>query len=134
MIKFNNYLILIIVSTLFLTIVSIKNKKNNQKQFEKAIKILYRQAARWSVAALQDKSEMIALLHANYAAGYWWSIKDIVSTEQFKEITGIDFLEFENRIVEIQDTATKRMIEKCPDLIFLKDEILLTAMYSRDQS
>ena len=107
-----------------------KNVKRND--FEKSIRVLYRQCARWAAAALQDESEMIALLHANYAAGYLWSIKDIVSSNEFEEITGVEFLEFENKIVEIQDQATKRMIKKCPDLIFIKDKILLAAMYSRE--
>lgn len=136
MVKMNNLLFYIIIIALILGCVSMvyNTKKKENEQFKKAIWILYRQVARWSIAALQDESEMIALLHANYAAGYLWSIKDIVSTEEFKKITGVDFMEFENKVVEIQDTVTKRMIEKCPDLIFLKDKILLAAMYSRDHN
>lgn len=132
--KFNDILLFIVISMVILGIISnmyIKKTKQ-QKNYEKSVKILYRQAARWGAAALQDESEMIALLHANYAAGYLWSIKDIITTERFKEITGVNFMEFEQRIVQIQDTATKRMIEKCPDLVFLKDKILLAAMYSRN--
>jgi hypothetical protein len=125
------YIIISIIVLIFVFLIRRKYQKNDD-DFEKAIKVLYRQSARWGAAALQDESEMIALLHANYAAGYLWSIKDIISSQQFKEITGVDFLKFENRIVEIQDIATKRMIKKCPDLIFLKDEILLAAMYSRE--
>ena len=34
------------------------------------IQKLTRQAARWSTAAAQDESPLIAVLHANYAAGY----------------------------------------------------------------
>jgi hypothetical protein len=94
--------------------------------------VLYRQTARWAAAAIQDESELIALLHANYATGYLWALKDIVSSEDFKKITNVDFLEFENKIVDIQDSITKRFISKCPNLIFLKDKLLLDAMYSRE--
>ena len=56
---------------------------------------LTRQAARWSVAALQDENPIISILHANYGAGYLWAIKDIVTTDKFNEITGLDYLTFE---------------------------------------
>ena len=45
-------------------------------QLSKNINTLIRQAARWSVAAQQDESPIIALLHANYGAGYLWALKD----------------------------------------------------------
>lgn len=128
--KFNNILLITVIIVFILGLVY--NKSKEQKNFEKSIKILYRQSARWAAAAVQDESEIIALLHANYAAGYLWAIKDIISTEQFKKITGVDFLDLENRIVDIQDIASKKMIEKCPNLVFLKDKILLAAMYSRN--
>lgn len=111
----NNLFIILVIFALVFAYISIqfKEAENKQHKFEKSIIILYRQAARWAAAALQDKSEIISLLHANYAAGYLWSIKDIVSTEEFKKITGVDFLEFENKIVNIQDNSTKKMIKKC---------------------
>lgn len=105
------------------------NDKNNK--FDNAILVLYRQTARWAAASIQDDSEMIRLLHANYAAGYLWSLKDIVSTEEFKRITGEDFLTLENKIVSIQDIASKKMVDKCKPLIFAEDPILFKAIYSR---
>ena len=43
------------------------------------ISTLLRQSARWAIASTQDDSAMISLLHANYAAGYLWAVKDIYS-------------------------------------------------------
>lgn len=80
----------------------------------KVIQVLVRQAARWSTAARQDKNSMIAVLHANYGAGYLWALKDIASTEQVKAATGIDMLKFEREIVSVQDKATKKMAKLCP--------------------
>src|SRR5207237_6958 len=40
------------------------------------VQILTRQAARWSTAASQDNNPLIAVLHANYGAGYLWAIHD----------------------------------------------------------
>ena len=79
------------------------------------IKILVRQAARWSTAAKQDESSMIAVLHANYGAGYLWAVKDIATDDQIAKAAGIDIRKFEKEIVEIQDQATIRMSQLCPD-------------------
>jgi hypothetical protein len=79
------------------------------------IQILSRQAARWSTAAEQDESPLVAVLHANYGAGYLWALKDIANTEQINAATGIDMLKFEREIVSAQDNATKRMVKLCPD-------------------
>ena len=40
----------------------------NEKKF--IVNKLLRQTARWSTAAKQDNNSMIAVLHANYGAGY----------------------------------------------------------------
>lgn len=42
---------------------------------------LIRQVARWSTAGKQDKNSMIAVLHANYGAGYLWALKDIIKMD-----------------------------------------------------
>ena len=92
------------------------NKKNNNNtdQIKFAAKKLVRQAARWSTAAKQDKNSMIAVLHANYGAGYLWALKDIMKTDLIEKNTGIDIIEFENEIIKIQDEATKKMAKLCP--------------------
>ena len=58
---------------------------------------LIRQAARWAAAAQQDKSPMIALLHANYGAGYLWALKDIASDQDIYNNTGIDVLQLKKK-------------------------------------
>ena len=78
------------------------------------IKTLVRQSARWSTAAKQDESSMIAVLHANYGAGYLWALKDIYTDEQIKQATGIDVQKFAKEITSIQDYATKKMTGLCP--------------------
>jgi hypothetical protein len=90
---------------------------------------MYRQSARWAAASIQDNSTLIKVLHANYAAGYLWALKDIVSTTEFEHITGQNFLEFENEIVKIQDSATKKLIETCQPLMFVENPLLYKAMY-----
>jgi hypothetical protein len=88
---------------------------NNYNLLKNNIQTLVRQAARWSTAAKQDESSMIAVLHANYGAGYLWAVKDIATDEQIAKASGIDIRKFENEIIEIQDQATIRMSQLCPD-------------------
>ena len=94
------------------------NSKNKEIQFKNqrkmVIKKLIRQAARWSTAAKQDKNSMIAVLHANYGAGYLWALKDIVTTDIIEKEGNINIMKFENEIIQIQDEATKKMAKLCP--------------------
>ena len=90
-------------------------RTDSQTLLDNIIKTLVRQAARWSSAALQDKSPLIAVLHANYGAGYLWALKDIATSEQIKQATNVNQLEFENKITNIQDKVTKDAIKRCPD-------------------
>ena len=84
------------------------------KLLHKQIQVLVRQAARWSTAAKQDKSSLIAVLHANYGTGYLGALKDIASDSQIKAATGINLKKFENQIISVQDQATKKMAKLCP--------------------
>jgi len=99
--------------------------------FENIVTILYRQCARWAVAAEQDENVVIGVLHANYATGYLWALKDIVRTDIFKKITGEDFLSFENKVVKIQDKATQKLVSVCKESIPISDPSLLKAIYKQ---
>ena len=57
---------------------------------------------------------MIAVLHANYRAGYLWALKDIATQQEIETATGIDMSRFERVIVRVQDEATVRMARLCP--------------------
>ena len=76
---------------------------------------LMRQAARYAIAAQQDASPIIATLHANYAAGYLWALKDIATPREIHQNTGIDVKKFEEHILNVQDMVTKKVSEKCPE-------------------
>ena len=107
--------ILIFCIFIFYIINNIPNKTiNNNKQIKFIAKKLIRQAARWSTAAKQDNNSMIAVLHANYGAGYLWALKDIINYNIIEKNTGINMMKFENEIIKIQDTATQNMAKLCP--------------------
>ena len=73
-----------------------------------------RGSARWALASKQDKSPLVAVLHANYGCAYLWALKDVFNDYEIKSATGIDVIEFQNKITDIQDNATKRMTKLCP--------------------
>ena len=73
------FLLFVLMSLVFLPFWM---KRASVNSYTKSIETLYRQSARWAVASDQDDNDIIRLLHANYAAGYLWAIKDIVSTEE----------------------------------------------------
>ena len=78
------------------------------------IKTLLRQTARWAVAAEQDENPMIAVLHANYAAGYLWALRDIATDAEILSASGVNILQLRYQITTVQDGATRKMAAVCP--------------------
>ena len=111
-----NLIFVFLLGMLIMFIIMNKRNKftNNDKHIEFVAKKLIRQAARWSTAAKQDNNSMIAVLHANYGAGYLWALKDIINNNIIEKKKGIDIMKFENEIIKIQDEATKKMAKLCP--------------------
>jgi hypothetical protein len=58
---------------------------------------------------------MIAVLHANYGAGYLWALQDIATSQEIEEIAGIDWVRFKEEILVAQDQAAQRMAKACPE-------------------
>lgn len=91
---------------------------NNTKKFHnKLINKLVRQTARWATAASQDDNPVIEVLHANYAAGYLWALKDIATNKDIENATKIDMNKFQKNVVDIQDKANKKLVKLCPNFI-----------------
>ena len=91
--------------------------QNKTRGMNKAIEKLVRQSARYAVAAQQDASPVIAILHANYAAAYFYALKDIASESQIHNATGIDVKKFKEHVTNVQDMVTRKTSEKCPDFV-----------------
>ena len=102
---------LYLIATIVILYLMMKNKTRNMNS---AIEKLVRQSARYAVAAQQDASPVIAILHANYAAAYFYALKDIASDSQIHNATGIDVKKFREHVTNVQDMVTKRTSEKCP--------------------
>ena len=86
---------------------------------------IMRGSARWSLASKQDNSPLVAVLHANYGCAYLWALKDVFNDYEIKSGTGIDVIDFQNRITNIQDFATQKMVKLCPEYASgIQDKIL----------
>ena len=80
------------------------------------IKKLVQQSAKWATMAQQDESPIIAVLHANYAVGYLWAVKDIAGSSEISRQSGVDIKQFEEHIFNVQSMVTKKILKKCPEL------------------
>ena len=115
----NDLFIGIIIGIILLySLIEIKNKcfiKDDTTEFlYKKIRIFVKESSGWALAATQDKTPIIATLHANYGAGYLWALKHLATGEQIKNATGIDILEFEKEITKVQDETTMKLAKLCP--------------------
>ena len=91
--------------------------QNKTRGMKKSIEKLVRQSARYAVAAQQDSSPVISVLHANYAAAYLYALKDIATDSQIHNATGIDVKKFKDHIINVQDMVTQKTSEKCPEFV-----------------
>jgi len=102
---------------------------SDRSALQTSVAVLVRQCSRWAVAAEQDKSPLIALLHANYAAGYLWALKDIVTEKEIETFLRTQkvgsLMEFEKKIIAIQDKSTKKVTSVCPMFVGVSDPSLL---------
>lgn len=119
-----NFLFIVTLVTAAIWALLNRRRKDNSGRNE-SIRILLRQAARWAVAAQQDDGPLIAILHANYAAGYLWALLDISTPDEIEHATGIDFHGFKGSIQRIQDNATEQLARKCS--LFISNDLLTRA-------
>jgi len=105
-----NYIIIILL-VLFIFFAIIKTQQPNTNII---INTILRGSARWAAASLQDKSPIVAVLHANYAAGYLWALKDSFSDIDIQRATGIDVIKFQKKIIDVQDKSTQILVKACP--------------------
>lgn len=97
---------LYLIAVIFVLYLMMQNKTRGMN---KAIEKLVRQSARYAVAAQQDESPVIAILHANYAAAYFYALKDIASESQIHNATGIDVKKFKEHVTNVQDMVTRKL-------------------------
>ena len=107
-------IIYLIIFLLVIMILFIRTSSGTVPNKKEIINTLIRQSARWSIASQQDTNVLIAVLHANYGAGYLWALRDIATDDEITKSSGINILKFRDEIIKVQDSATRRLNGACP--------------------
>ena len=100
---------------IILIVVVLMKNKNTSCQATQHIGMLIRQTARWAVASQQDTSPMIALLHANYAAGYLQALELVATEQEINQFTSLQKLR--NKVYGTQDKAVRQVVASCPNYL-----------------
>ena len=106
--------LLIIILLVFLTN-NHKKKTSYTTEKKKQTQALIRQIARWTVASQQDTSPMIALLHANYAAGYLQALELITTEQEINQFSSLQ--ELRKQVYQTQDKAARQVVASCPNYL-----------------
>jgi len=123
-------LIFIILVIVYHGLKTFETRKYSDDQI---IKTLYRQAARWSTASVQDTNPLIANLHANYAAGYLWALEDLYTSDQISSAVGLDHHVVRRELQRNQDLTTRKLLQACPQYTQLtKDSSQLIATIAKE--
>lgn len=109
-------MITFLLSLLFLLLIFSYYRRPCTKTNTRLIQTLVRQTARWMVAARQDQNPLIAMLHANYATGYWYALRDVVTDTDIERVSGIDVVWFQTEVQATQEWATQKALAVCPQL------------------
>ena len=72
-------------------------------------KVMLRQTRRWVAAAKQDANPGIAVLHANYGAGWIHALREIIPDDRVLALTGEHPMEALEEALAAQDEAGKRL-------------------------
>ena len=88
---------------------------NNFRNF--AIKKLFRNASRHISTAEQDSSPIMSLLHANYGENTYYNLLDIATDSEIEKVIKINIKDFGKKITNIQDLATERVTNVCPQFL-----------------
>lgn len=99
--------------SLFLVLFFLFRSRQHKCQHQQdIIHALVRQLARWTIASQQDQSPMIALLHANYGAGYLQALELIATENDINKVTNLQDLR--TKVYTTQDKAAQQVMTTCP--------------------
>ena len=110
-----NKKVIIVISILFIFALFLGSKSIIKNDKKSIIDKMIRQSARYATAAEQDESPVVAVLHANYSAAYFYALTEIASQDEIHAATGIDVKKFKEHMIRVQDDTTRKIIDACPE-------------------
>lgn len=81
------------------------------------VKRLVHECAQWAMMAEQDKSDMLALTHANYAVSHYHALQHVANPEYVYESCGIKLDDLGNEVKSLQERCANKVIQSRPDLL-----------------
>ena len=81
------------------------------------VKRLVNECSQWAMMAEQDKSDMLALTHANYAVSHYFAIMQIANSDFVYESCGVKLDELGNEVKYLQKKCADKIINSRPDLM-----------------
>lgn len=114
--NFQVIIISIVLLNIGVLIYLLYHKTTSCSQLKKMqVQALIRQSSRWAIASQQDKSPMVSVLHANYAAGYLQALELIATEKEINEFVNLQHLRM--KVYSTQDKAVMKAISACPDYV-----------------
>ena len=111
----NKKVIIIVISILLIFAIFLSSRSTIKNDKKTIIDKMIRQSARYATAAEQDESPVVAVLHANYSAAYFYALTEIASQDEIRAATGIDVKKFKEHMIRVQDDTTRKIIDACPE-------------------
>ena len=110
-----NKKVIIVISILLIFALFLGSRSTIKNDKKSIIDKMIRQSARYATAAEQDESPVVAVLHANYSAAYFYALTEIASHDEIHAATGIDGKKFKEHMIRVQDDTTRKIIDACPE-------------------
>ena len=83
----------------------------------KVVKNLVNECSQWAMIAEQDKSDMLALTHANYAVSHYYALQQIATPEYIYESCGVKLHDLGEEVKLLQKKCADKVIVSRPDLM-----------------
>lgn len=100
-----------VILVIILMIVKSMNKTNAS-----VIQTLVQKTAKYATMAQQDDSPMLAVMHANYSVAYLEALLDVATYRQINRATNVDVKLFIEHVMMVQQSVTKKVVQKIPAL------------------
>ena len=81
-----------------------------------AVKKLVKECSTWAILSQQDKSQMLAMTHSNYAVAQIHALHQIATPEFIFEATNVHIDKLESEVYEIQKKAANNLIHQNPEI------------------
>lgn len=81
------------------------------------VKRLVAECSQWAMLAEQDKSDMMALTHSNYAVSHYFAVRELATPEYVYESCGVKLDELGNEVKSLQKRCADKIIQSRPDLL-----------------